>query len=105
MHEVVFIATVFHEVETWVMGGTEIRKVNILELKCFRSLVEVTRMDRVGNEEVRQRTGMERELRVDGIREYCDSSDRPPALASGSLSPDGVHFSSGGMGGSPFIIW
>ena len=28
------------------------RKVNVLEMKCLRSLVRVSRMDRVRNEEV-----------------------------------------------------
>ena len=38
------------------------RKVNILEMKCLRSLVGVSRMYRVRNEEVRRRAGIEREL-------------------------------------------
>ena len=37
-------------------------KVNILDMKCFRSLVGVSRMDRVRNEEVRRRAGIEMEL-------------------------------------------
>ena len=36
--------------------------MNALEMKCFRSLVGVSRMDRVRNEEVRRRAGIEREL-------------------------------------------
>ena len=41
--------------------------MNVLEMKCLRSLVGVSRMDRVRNEQVRRRAGMERELasRVD----------------------------------------
>ena len=35
---------------------------NVLEIKCFRSLVRVSRMDKVRNEEVRRRAGIEREL-------------------------------------------
>ena len=38
------------------------RKVNDLEMKCLRSLVGVSRIDRVRNEEVRGRAGIEREL-------------------------------------------
>ena len=38
------------------------RKVNVLEMKCWRSLVGVSRMDRVRNEEVRRRAGIEMEL-------------------------------------------
>ena len=34
------------------MRSAERRKVNVLEMKCLRSLVGVSRMDRVRNEEV-----------------------------------------------------
>ena len=44
------------------MRSAERRKVNVLEMKCVRSLVEVSRMNRVRNEEVRSRVGIEREL-------------------------------------------
>ena len=36
--------------------------MNVLEMKCLRSLVGVSQMDRVRNEEVRSRAGIEREL-------------------------------------------
>ena len=36
--------------------------MNVLEMKCLRSLVGVSRMDRVGKEEVRRRAGIDREL-------------------------------------------
>ena len=42
------------------MRSAERRKV--LEMKCLRSLVGVSRIDRVGNEEVRWRAAIEREL-------------------------------------------
>ena len=44
------------------MRSAERRKVNVLEMKCLRSLVGVSRMDGVRNEEVHRRTGIEREL-------------------------------------------
>ena len=44
------------------MRSAERRKVNVLEMKCFSSLVGVSQMDRVRNEEMRRRTGIEREL-------------------------------------------
>ena len=44
------------------MRSAERRKVNIREMKCLRSLVGVSRMDRVRNEEVRRRAGIEMEL-------------------------------------------
>ena len=36
--------------------------MNVLEMKCMRSLVGGSRMDRVRNEEVRRRAGIEMEL-------------------------------------------
>ena len=36
--------------------------MNVLEMKCLRSLVGVSRMDRIRNEEVRRRAGIGREL-------------------------------------------
>ena len=36
--------------------------MNVLETKCLKSLVGVSRMDRVRNEEARRRAGTEREL-------------------------------------------
>ena len=44
------------------MRSTERRKVNVLEMKCLRSLAGVSRMDRVRNEEVRRRAVIEMEL-------------------------------------------
>ena len=44
------------------MRSAERKNVNVLKIKCFRSLVGEPRMDRVKNEEVRRRDGIEREL-------------------------------------------
>ena len=50
------------------MRSAERRKVNVLEMKCLISLDGVSRMfffflmDRVWNEQVRRRAGIEREL-------------------------------------------
>ena len=44
------------------MRSAERRKMNVLEMKCLRSLFGVSRMDIVRNEEVRRRAGISREL-------------------------------------------
>ena len=44
------------------MRSAERKKVNVLEMKCLRSLVGVSRIDRVRYEEVRRRAGTEGEL-------------------------------------------
>ena len=52
------------------MRSAERRKVNVLEMKCLRNLFGVSLMDRVGNEEVRRRAGIERELVSRADQEY-----------------------------------
>ena len=44
------------------MRSVEKKKVNVLEMKYFRSLVGVSRKDRVTNEEGHRRAGTERDL-------------------------------------------
>ena len=55
------VPTALYRAVAWGMRRSE-RKVNVLEMKCLRSLVGVSRIDRVRNEEVRRRAGIEREL-------------------------------------------
>ena len=60
--EGVIVPTALYGAEAWGMRSAERRKVNVLEMNCLRSLVGVSRMDRVRNEEVSRRAGIEREL-------------------------------------------
>ena len=46
------------------MRSAERRKMNVLEMKFLRILVGVTQMDRVINQEVHRRAGIERELAI-----------------------------------------
>ena len=48
--------------EAWGMRSAERRKMNVLEIKCLRNLVGVSQMDKVRNEEVRRRAGIEIEF-------------------------------------------
>ena len=61
-YEGVIVPTALYGAEALGMRSAERRKVNVLEMKCLRSLVEVSRMDKVRNEEVSRRAGIEREL-------------------------------------------
>ena len=67
LYEGVIVPTASYGAEAWGMRSAKRREVNVLEMKCLRSLVGVSRMDRVRNEEVRRRAGIEREL---ASREY-----------------------------------
>ena len=62
LYEGKIVPKVLYREEAWGKRSAERRKVNVLEMKCLRSLVGVSRMDRVRNKEVRMRVGIEREL-------------------------------------------
>ena len=62
LYEGVIVPTALYGAEAWGMRSAERRKVNVLEMKCLRNLVGVSRLDRVRNDEVRRRAGIEREL-------------------------------------------
>ena len=62
LYEGVIVPTELYGAEAWSMRIDERKKVNVLEMKCLRNLVRVSRMDRVRNEEVCSRSGIEREL-------------------------------------------
>ena len=54
--------------------------MNVLEMKCLRSLVGVSRKDRVRNEEVRRIAGIEMEFYSEQIKEYCRSKSRSKSI-------------------------
>ena len=62
LYEGVIVPTALYGAEAWGMRSAERRKLNVLQMKCLRSLVGVSRLDRVRNEEVRRRAGQEREF-------------------------------------------
>ena len=49
LYEGVIVPKALDGAEAWGMRSAERRKVNVLEMKCLRSLVGVSRMDRVRN--------------------------------------------------------
>ena len=71
LYEGVIVPMALYGAEAWGMRNAERRKVNVLEMMCLRSLVGVSSMDEVRNEEVHRRAGIiEKELLVEQIREY-----------------------------------
>ena len=58
LYERVVVPTVLYGSEAWSMREKERKKLNVFEMKCLRSMIGVTRMDRVRNERVRERTGV-----------------------------------------------
>ena len=50
LYKGVIVPTALYGAEAWDMRSAKRRKVNVLEMKCLRSLVGVSQMDRVRNE-------------------------------------------------------
>ena len=67
VYEGVIVPTVLYRAVACGMRSAERQKVNVLEMKCLKSLVGASRMDSDRNEEVPRRAGIGRELasRVD----------------------------------------
>ena len=47
LYECVIIPTALYGAEPWDMRSADTNKMNVLEMKCLRSLVGVSRLDRV----------------------------------------------------------
>ena len=60
LYEGVIVPTALYGAEAWGMRSAERRKLNVLEMKCLRSLVGLPRLDRFRNEEMRWRAGIKR---------------------------------------------
>ena len=67
LYEKVIVPTVTYGSELWGMKERERQRLNVFEMRCLRSMCGVSRLDRLRNEEVRERTGVRKELadRVD----------------------------------------
>ena len=48
--------TVLYGAETWGLRESERKKLNVFEMRCLRSMIGVTRRDRVRNTVIRERT-------------------------------------------------
>ena len=62
MYEGEILPKALYGADSLCMGSAQRKKVNVLKMKCLRSLVVTSRMDRVRNEEVRRCGGIQIEL-------------------------------------------
>ena len=58
LYEAVIIPTVLYGSETWSVSEVDKKKLNVFEMRCLRSMVGVSRIDRVRNQSVRNRSGV-----------------------------------------------
>ena len=54
--------TILYGSETWNAREREKKKLNVFEMRCLRSMIGVSRVDRIRNNVIRQITGVERDL-------------------------------------------
>ena len=84
LYEGVIVKMALYRAEAWDMRSANRRKVNVLEMKCLRSLERVSGVGRVRNKEVCRRAGIEGDLasrtdqrvlrwfgHVERMDEYC----------------------------------
>ena len=62
MYRQVIVTTVTYGAETWSLKEAERRRLNVFEIKHLRPMVGVSRWDRIWNEEIRSRAGIEETL-------------------------------------------
>ena len=62
LSEGVIVPTAMYGAEALGMRSAERMRLYVLDMKCWRSLLGVSRMDTVRNQKVRRRAGIEREL-------------------------------------------
>ena len=58
LYESVVLPTVLYGAETWGLRGSERRMLNVFEMRCLRGMCGVSRMERVRNEFIRERVGV-----------------------------------------------
>ena len=66
MYEGIGVPTALHGNEAWVLETKIKNRMNVAEMSCLRSMCRVTKRDRVRNEEIRWRCGLQRSLSESG---------------------------------------
>ena len=54
--------------ETWALTNTDEKKLSVFEIQCLRSILGVSRLNRIRNEEIRRITGSEKTI-IEMIKE------------------------------------
>ncbi len=62
LYEGAVVPTALYGAQTWNMGAAERKRLNVMWMRCLKSMCGITRMDRMRNKEVQRRTGVVKEL-------------------------------------------
>ena len=58
LYNIVFIPTLCYQCQTWTLTAKEKRKITTTEMRCPRRILNITRRDRIRNDEIRRRVGV-----------------------------------------------
>ncbi len=72
--------------ETWNVRQYKGKKLDVFEMRCLRSMVGVTRMDRIRSEDVKQRTEEVRKLSEWGHQRVLSSYGYMVKMGEGHLA-------------------
>ena len=61
-YEGIVVPTALYGSEAWVLENKVKNRMDVAGMSCLRSMCGVTRRDRVRNEEIRRRCGLQRSL-------------------------------------------
>ena len=75
MYEGISVPTALYGSEAWVLENKVKNRMDVAKMSCLRSMCGVTRRDRVRNEEIRRRCGLQRSLSERGKQQSCGGLD------------------------------
>ena len=62
MYEGIIIPTALYGTEAWVLGNNVKNRIDVVEMSCLRSMRRLMKRDRVRNEEIRRKCGLQKSL-------------------------------------------
>jgi Pyruvate/2-oxoacid:ferredoxin oxidoreductase gamma subunit len=58
LYNIIFIPSLCYHCQTWTLTAQENRKIIATEMRCLRRILNITRRDRIRNDEIRRRVGV-----------------------------------------------
>jgi hypothetical protein len=58
LYNTISIPTLCYQCQTWTLTAKEKRKITTTEMRCLRRILNITRRDRIRNDEIRRRVGV-----------------------------------------------
>jgi len=62
VYETLVLSVLIYNSETWCLTATQAQRLKVFEMACLRKIEGVTRRDRIRNEEIYRRVGMNQDI-------------------------------------------